>query len=163
MQLEEADGHLQRTQQDVYVEQEHSTELESKVKTISKVETLQQTETKRVQLLEALSGRERGNNTQCFLWKETQDSVAQVLSHLHTQIISLDVNLGSQKDIIADSARELQLLKQQRFGTRYRRNDGWRPAQNPRVGYGQTFHETGTFECQQCYTSRRGTVPYSSD
>ena len=42
------------------------------------------------------------------------DSVTQEVSHKHTQIISHNVNLGSQKNIDAESARELQLLKQQR-------------------------------------------------
>ena len=108
LQLEETDDHLQKTPQDLYVEQKHSPELKSKM------ETLQQTATKRVQMLEALSGMEWEQHAQCRLLKETLDSVTREVSHKHTQIISHNVNLGSQKNIDAESARELQLLKQQR-------------------------------------------------
>ena len=106
LQLEEADDHLQKTPQDLYVEQKHSTEHKSKM------ETLQQTATKRVQMLEPLSGTEWEQHAQCQLLKETLDSVTHEVSHKHTQVISHNVNLGSQKDIDAESARELQLLKQ---------------------------------------------------
>ena len=44
------------------------------------METLQQTATKRVQMLEAVSGTEWEQHAQCQLLKETLDSVTQVVS-----------------------------------------------------------------------------------
>ena len=108
LQLEQADDHLQKTPQDLCVEQKQSTELKSKM------ETLQQTASKRVQMLEALSRTEWEQHAQCQLLKKTLDSVTQEVSYKNTQVISYNVNLGSQKDIDAESARELQPLKQQR-------------------------------------------------
>ena len=78
------------------------------------METLQQTASKRVQMFEALSRTEWEQHAQFQFLKETLDSVTQEVSHKHTQVISHNINLGSQKDINAESARELQLLKQHR-------------------------------------------------
>lgn len=69
------------------------------------MEIPQQTASKRVQMLEALSRTEWVQHAQCQLLKETLDSVTQEVSHKHTQVISHNVNLGSQKDIDAESER----------------------------------------------------------
>lgn len=123
------------------------------------MKNLQQSASQRVQMFEALGGTERKQHTRRQLLKENLNS--QELSHKHAQMISSDVNLSGHKDRVAESERELQLLKQQRsedeepvieeskFGDRLRIQE--------------LDHEVGTFENKQCNTSRRGTVPYSAD
>ncbi|XP_052225855.1 uncharacterized protein LOC127841237 isoform X2 [Dreissena polymorpha] len=104
-QLEDQEEQLQKTREELYMERMHSSELEAEV------ENLQEMVAQRAQMFEALSGSEREQLAQYQILKETLDNASQELAQKHTQIISLDVNLSSQKDRCAELEEEVARLR----------------------------------------------------
>ncbi|XP_053406240.1 uncharacterized protein LOC123523252 isoform X2 [Mercenaria mercenaria] len=109
-QLDDLENQLQKTRQDLYIEQMHTAELESEN------ENLQQTVSQRAQMFESLSGSEREQLAQYQILKETLDSVSQELAQKHAQIISLDVNLSGARDQCAELEEEVRRLRKVQSG-----------------------------------------------
>ncbi|XP_052769316.1 plectin-like isoform X2 [Mya arenaria] len=103
-QLDDTENNLQKLRQDLYIEQMHNSELEAEN------ENLQETVAQRAQMFEALSGTEREQLAQYQILKDAMDNASQELAQKHAQIISLDVNLSSQKDKCAELVEELARL-----------------------------------------------------
>ncbi|KAL4227673.1 hypothetical protein ACF0H5_013109 [Mactra antiquata] len=109
-QFDDLENTLEKTRQDLYVEQMHASELEAEC------ESLQLTVAQRAQMFESLSGSEREQLAQYQILKETLDNVSQELAQKHAMIISLDVNLSGSRDKCIELEEEVRRLRKLKHG-----------------------------------------------